>query len=115
MFERAHRQKSTLEVNSAMVSYLIEMYRQYDQQKLPYQEKIRILSLLPEDWTYNEIQEKFGCTRHAVNLAKDLRLSTTTPLHLEPQKCVIRSRISPALTEHFITWLVETEMLVSIP
>ncbi|CAF1126531.1 unnamed protein product, partial [Didymodactylos carnosus] len=84
-------------------------------QKLPYQEKIRILSLLPEDWTYNEIQEKFGCTRHAVNLAKDLRLSTATPLHLEPKKCVIRSHISPALTEHFITWLVETEMLVSIP
>ncbi|CAF0976119.1 unnamed protein product [Didymodactylos carnosus] len=58
---------------------------------------------------------KFGCTRHAVNLAKDLRLSITTLLHLEPKIRVIRSRITSTLTEHFITWLIETEMLVSIP
>ncbi|CAF1530442.1 unnamed protein product [Didymodactylos carnosus] len=79
----------SLDVDSALVNSLRDMYVDYEKQGLPYQEKIRILSLLPNDGEYEQIMNKFGCIRHR--------------------------RIGPSLTEPFISWLIETDMMVSVP
>ncbi|CAF1019742.1 unnamed protein product [Didymodactylos carnosus] len=56
----------------------------------------------------------FGCTRHAVKAARSLRGSTTTPLQPESHESIICSRIDPSLTEHFISWLIETDLMASV-
>lgn len=61
------------------------MYRSCKEQNFPYNEQVRVLTLIPESWrlTSEIIQEKFQCTSHAVKAARSLRNITDTPLHIE--------------------------------
>jgi hypothetical protein len=112
---RQRTKSVSLEADSSLINYLVEMYKEYDIQYLPYNEKIRILALLPDEWLYKDIMKTFGCTRHAAKASRHLRAATKTPLHIEPHQPIVRSRIDATRTEHFITWLVETNTMISVP
>ncbi|CAF1514387.1 unnamed protein product [Rotaria sordida] len=72
-------------IDEEHLQYLIDMYHAYEKQHLPYQEQIRVLTLIPKSWKLSSpiIQQKFHCTDHAVKLARKLGKSSCTPLHME--------------------------------
>jgi hypothetical protein len=51
---------------------------------------------------------------HAIKAARSLRRITTTPTHHEDPEPIIRNRINPRLTDHFLSWLLETRLLASV-
>ena len=51
---------------------------------------------------------------HAIKAARSLRRITTTPPHHEDPEPIIRNRINPRLTDHFLSWLLETRLLASV-
>lgn len=64
---------------------LVQMYDAYEEKNLPYDEKVRLLALIPKEWNLSvtSIMERFGCTRHAVKESRTLRDTTSTPLYAE--------------------------------
>ena len=61
------------------------MYHSYEEKGLPFNEQVRVLTLIPESWnlTSNDIQEKFDCSSHAVKAARALSKKTNIPLHMD--------------------------------
>ena len=55
--------------NNEMVQSLKQISDGYVQQKMPYIEQIRLLSLLPQSWKYESIIATFGRSLHAVAAA----------------------------------------------
>lgn len=43
-----------------------------------------------------------------------MQLATTTPTHHEESSTIIRIRINPLLTDHFLSWLINTNMLATV-
>ena len=80
--------KNTAYMDEPFLGYLVEMYRAYDSKNLPYNEKIRLLALIPDHWglSYEDIEERFQCTKHAIKTARALRMATDTPLHIETRE-----------------------------
>jgi hypothetical protein len=76
---------SKMSIDDEHLQYLINMYHEYEKQNLPYQEQIRVLTLIPKSWKLSSpiIQQNFHCTEHAVKLARQLKKVSCTPLHIE--------------------------------
>ena len=77
-------------VDENYLTYLVEMYKAYEEKHLPYSEKIRLLALIPDNWnlSYNDIMSRFGCTQYAIKTARSLKATSTTPLHVEEKPYV---------------------------
>ncbi|CAF1474480.1 unnamed protein product, partial [Rotaria sordida] len=104
-------------VDEQYLNYLIKMYESCKEKKFSYNEQVRILTLIPESWNFtNEtIQEKFNCTIHAVKTARKLRKITDTPLHIDQKVLKIRQRIDSSKLDYFISWIIHSQLLISIP
>ena len=72
-------------IDEQYLQYLIDMYHAYEDKGLPFNEQVRVLSLIPESWNLSSgfIEEKFNCSSYAVKLARRLNKETSIPLHLE--------------------------------
>ena len=102
----------TVMVNNETVDNIKKIYDQYVIQKMPFAEQVRLLSLLPRSWTYDQIMTKFNCSRHAVKLAHKMRDDEDYYFKNE-ESPAIRQRVDPERVRHFITWLIDSQLLVS--
>ena len=84
----------------------------YLNQKMPFIDQVRLLSLLPRSWKYEKVMNIFGCTRHAVTAAHQIYDNEEYLLNKD-QEPAIRQRADPEKIKHFISWLVESNTLVS--
>ncbi|CAF3133837.1 unnamed protein product [Rotaria sp. Silwood2] len=109
-------QNTAAVIDKNFLAYLVEMYKAYEEKNLPYDEKIRILALIPESWnlSYEDIMDHFQCTEHAIKAARALKRASSTPLHVDQKPSIIRRRYDSAQIDHFLTWLIETKLLVSV-
>ena len=99
-------------MENEIVQNLKEIYQLYVDQKMPFVEQVRILSLLPRSWNYDKIMEIFGCTRHAIKTAHRMQDENEYMLRSETEPH-IRQRADPNTIKHFVNWLVESDTLVS--
>lgn len=99
-------------MNSEIINNLKEIYNSYAGQKMPFIEQIRILSLLPRSMSYESIMSTFGCSRHAIKLAHKMKDENDYMLQSEKEPA-IRQRADPNKVRHFVSWLVESDTLVS--
>lgn len=99
-------------INNEIVQNLKRLYDLYVEQKMPFVEQVRLLSLLPRSWSYEKIMEVFFCTRHAIKTGRQLQDDNERVLRLEKEPAV-RQRADPNRIRHFISWLVESNTLVS--
>ena len=88
IIDRRSSNTSTLSrtpIDDRYLQYLINMYHAYEEKGLPFNEQVRVLSLIPESWnlTSGFIEENFNCSNYAVKLARRLNKDTSTPLHVE--------------------------------
>jgi hypothetical protein len=76
---------SYISVDEQYLDYLIKMYQLYEEKNLPFDEQVRVLTLIPQSWKFTSgmIQEKFNCSSHAVKTARRLKKITDIPLHIE--------------------------------
>ena len=51
-------------IDEQYLQYLIDMYHAYEDKGLPFNEQVRVLSLIPESWNLSSgfIEEKFNCS-----------------------------------------------------
>ena len=81
---------------------------------MPFIEQIRLLSLLPRSWKYEKIIATFGCSRNAVAAAAAHRMHDDEEYMLNKiEEPSTRQRVDPEKVKHFISWLVESNTLVS--
>jgi hypothetical protein len=99
-------------MENEIVQNLKEIYQLYIDQKMPFVEQVRILSLLPRSWSYEKRMEIFGCTRHAVKTAHRMQDENEYLLRSDTESH-IRQRADPNNIKHFVTWLVESDTPVS--
>ena len=95
-----------------MIDNIKKIYDQYVAQKMPFDKQVRLLSLLPRSWTYEQIMSTFNCSYHAIKIAHKIRDEEDYYFEKEAGSD-IRQRIDPGRVRHFITWLVESQLLVS--
>ncbi|CAF4560924.1 unnamed protein product [Rotaria sp. Silwood2] len=105
-------QQLQLSMSNEMVQSLKQIYGIYVNQKMPFIEQIRLLSLLPHSWKYEKVMNIFGCTRHAVTTAHQMSDDQEYLLNKD-QELTIRQRADPEKIKHFVSWLVESNILVS--
>ena len=98
--------------NNEMIDNIKKIYDQYLAQKMSFDEQVHLLSLLPRSWTYEQIMSKFNCSRHAIKIAHKMRDDEDYYFQKEAGSN-IRQRVDPGRVRHFITWLVESQLLVS--
>jgi hypothetical protein len=86
--QRPSHPKNTTKIDEAFLDHLIQMYQAYESRNLPYNEKIRLLALIPDSWglSHEDIQTRFQCTKHAIKTARALRTVTETPLHIDTRE-----------------------------
>lgn len=72
-------------IDQQYLEYLIKMYKSYDENNLPFNEQVRVLTLIPKSWNLSitNIQKEFNCSRHAVKISRRLSKNTHLPLHIE--------------------------------
>ena len=75
-------------------------------------EQVRILSLLSYSMSYENIMVTFGCSRHAIKSAHRMQDDNESFLQLE-KELTIRQRSDPEKIKHFVSWLIESNTLVS--
>jgi hypothetical protein len=99
-------------MNNEMVQNLKQIYDEYIKHNMPFVEQVRIISLLPRSWHYDKIIRIFGCTQHAIKAAHRMHDDAEYQLkkHKEPS---IRQRADPQKIKHFVSWLVDSNTLVS--
>ncbi|CAF3943049.1 unnamed protein product, partial [Rotaria sp. Silwood1] len=105
---------TTSKSDDQILPRLIQIYKAFEQKQHTFIERIQILALLPETMTDKDIIEKFGCSRYAIKAARELQLTTKTSSHYEESETVVRNRINPVLTDHFLSWLLDTNMLTTV-
>lgn len=95
-----------------IVQNLKRLYDAYAEQKMPFIEQVRLLSVL-HDWVgYNGIIQVFGASRHAIKLAHKTSKGRTYLMETVSKPC-IRQRADPETIKHFVNWLVKSNTLVS--
>lgn len=99
-------------VTNEMIKNLKQIYDFYVQQKMPFIEQVRLLSMLPRSWNYEKIIEGFGCSRHAIKIAHRMYDEQEYMLKRDDEPS-IRQRADPEKIKHFVNWLVESNTLVS--
>ena len=105
-------QASQQAMNNEMIQNLKRIYDLYVKQKMPFDEQVRLLSLLPRSWQYDKIMNIFGCSRQAIAAAHRMRDDKEYLLNREEEPSV-RQRADPVKIKHFVSWLVESNTLVS--
>ena len=105
-------QELKLSISNEMVQSLKQVYDIYVKEKMSFIEQTRLLSLIPRSWKYEKIMEIFGCTRHAVTVVRRMHDDEEYFLN-KYQEPAIRQRTDPEKVKHFISWLVESNTLVS--
>ena len=98
--------------NSEIIENIKKIYNQYQIQKRPFIEQVRLLTLLPRSWTYDRIQLNFNCSRHAIRLAHAM-INDETYYFMKEDNRTTRQRVDPERVRHFISWLVDSQLLVS--
>ena len=113
-------QQSQQSVNNEMVENLKRLYDLYVKQKMPFNEQVRLISLLPRSWSYAKIMEIFECSRYAVVTAHSmyddeqyLLTRDNNNNNNNSNNSSIRQRATHARVKHFVSWLVESNSLVS--
>ena len=99
-------------LNNEMVENLKQIYNLYVEQKMPFIEQVRLLSLLPRSSKYETIIEAFGCSPHAIKMAHRMHDEHEYMLKRDCEPS-IRQRADPEKIKHFVNWLVESNTLVS--
>ena len=96
-------------IDEQYLQYLIDMYQAYEDKGLPFNEQVRVLSLIPESWNLSSgfIEERFNCSNYAVKLARRLNKDTSTPLHLEEKMYELLYNIFFILTNN--VYFVQTK------
>ena len=91
---------------------LKQIYDSYVGNNIPFVEQIRFIALLPHSWNYQDIMKTFGRSRHAIKAAHCMQGESEYMVksEKEPQ---IRQRADPSKIKHFVSWLVESNTLVS--
>ena len=105
-------QQLQLSITNEMVQSLKQVYDIYVKQNMSFIDQVRILSLLPRSWKYEKVMSIFGCTRHAVKAAHQMYDDEEYILNRD-QEPAIRQRADPEKIKHFVSWLVESNTLVS--
>ncbi|CAF2059693.1 unnamed protein product [Rotaria magnacalcarata] len=105
-------QQLQLSITNEMVQSLKQVYDIYVKQKMPFIDQVRLLSLLPRSWKYEKVMDIFECTRHAVKVAHQMYDDEKYILNRD-QELTLRQRADPEKIRHFVTWLVESNTLVS--
>ncbi|CAF1618434.1 unnamed protein product, partial [Rotaria magnacalcarata] len=105
-------QQLQLSITNEMVQSLKQVYDIYVKQKMPFIDQVRLLSLLPHSWKYEKVMDIFECTRHAVKVAHQMYDDEKYILNRD-QELTLRQRADPEKIKHFVTWLVESNTLVS--
>ena len=98
--------------NSEIIENIKKIYNQYKIEKRPFIEQIRLLAILPSSWTYDQIRFNFNCSRHAIRLAHAMMNDEKYYLMKEENR-VTRQRVDPERVRHFISWLIDSQLLVS--
>ena len=99
-------------INNEIINNLKEIYTLYVERKMPFIEQVRLLSLLPRSMSYENIMAIFGCSRHAIKSAD--RMQDDNQFFLQPEKePIIRQCADSEKIKHFVSWLVESNTLVS--
>ena len=99
-------------VENEMVRNLKQVYHAYVEQKVPFMEQVRLLSLLPRSWKYEKIMEIFGCSQHAIKAVHRMH-DTQEYIMKRYNEPSIRQRVDPERIKHFVNWLVESSSLLS--
>ncbi|CAF1437540.1 unnamed protein product [Didymodactylos carnosus] len=63
---------------------------------------VRIIVLLPRNWAYDQVMNVFGCSKHAVKVARKMQDNNDYVVNNE-KTTVIRQRFDPEKTKQFIT------------
>jgi hypothetical protein len=101
-------------MNDEMVQNLQELYNMYVEQNMPYDEQLRIISMVPRSWSCSAITNIFGCTEHAVKEAREMRKNPEYRLpKTTAEPPAIRERVDPDKVKHFVDWLADSDTLVS--
>ena len=79
---------------------------------MPFMQQIHLVALLPSSWNYEDIMKTFGCSRHAIKTAHHMQDESEYMLKSE-KELQIRQRADPNKIKRFVSWLVETNTLVS--
>ena len=98
--------------NSEIIENIKKIYNQYQIQKRPFIEQVRLLTLLPRSWTYDQIQLNFNCSRHAIRLAHAM-INDEMYYFMKEDNRTTRQRVDPERVRHFISWLIDSQLLVS--
>ena len=99
-------------MNDEVVQNLKRVYDVYVQQRTLFTDQVRLLSLLPRSWKYETVTQIFGASRHAIKAAHKMYDGQTYILENDTKPC-IRQRADPEMIKHFVSWLVESNTLVS--
>jgi hypothetical protein len=99
-------------LNNEMVKNLKQIYDLYVEQKIPFIEQVRLLSLFPRSSKYETIIKVFGCSSHAIKMAHRMHDEREYMLKRDVEPS-IRQRADPEKIKHFVNWLVESNTLVS--
>ena len=105
-------QASQQAMNNEMIQNLKRIYDLCVKQKMPFNEQVRLLSLLPRSWHYDKIMNIFGCSRQAIAAAHRMHDDKEYLLNREEEPS-IRQRADPVKIKHFVSWLVESNTLLS--
>ena len=105
-------QQLQLSISNEMVQSLKQVYDIYVKQNMSFIDQVRILSLLPRSWKYEKVMSIFGCTRHAVKAAHQMHDDEQYILHRDQEPAILQ-RADPEKIKHFVSWLVESNTLVS--
>ncbi|CAF3381444.1 unnamed protein product [Rotaria socialis] len=63
-------------------------------------------------WCYEDVMAKFGCSQHAIKTAHQMHDDNEYMLKAEKESD-IRQRANPNTIKHFVSWLIESDTLVS--
>ena len=105
-------QQLQLSITNEMLQSLKQMYDIYVKQNMSFIDQVRILSLFLRSWKYEKVMSIFGCTRHAVKAAHQMYDDAEYILNRD-QEPAIRQRADPEKIKDFVSWLVESNTLVS--
>ena len=98
--------------NSEIIKNIKKIYNQYKIEKRPFIEQIRLLTILQSSWTYGQIRFNFNCSRHAIRLAH-VMMNDEKYCLMKEENCITRQRVDPKRVKHFISWLIDSQLLVS--
>ena len=121
-------------LDEAFLDHLVQTYEAYESRNVPNNEKIRLLTLIPNslDLSYEDIWKKLQCTNYAIETARALRMASETPIHTDAREWVIlysfrlstrglficraitRQRRHPKRINHFLSGLIDLTLLVPV-